>query len=72
MNNKRDCRGQEGEIVRCGAGVMERYWNDPELMSKIASKMGAMQLAPGKPKAAKKAVQALTPRPLSLHTLPHI
>jgi len=43
------------------AGVMERYWNDPELMSKIASKMGAMQLAPGKPKSAKKAVQASPP-----------
>jgi hypothetical protein len=40
------------------AGVMERYWNDPELMSKIASKMGAMKLAPGKPQPTKKAVQA--------------
>lgn len=34
---------------------MERYWNDPELMSKIASKMGAMDLTPGKAKPAKKA-----------------
>ena len=33
--------------MACCAGVMEHYWNDPELMSKIASKMGAMDLAPG-------------------------
>ena len=37
---------------------MERYWNDPELMSKIASKMGALKLSPGKPRPAKKVAQA--------------
>lgn len=45
------------DIEENGPSVMERYWNDPELMSKIASKMGAMKLAPGKPQPTKKAVQ---------------
>lgn len=33
---------------------MTRYWNDTELMSKIASKMGAMELSPARPKPSKK------------------
>ncbi len=40
---------------------MERYWNDPELMSKIAAKMGAMNLAPGKAKPQKKAAPVSPP-----------
>lgn len=48
-------------ILFLGAGVMERYWNDPELMSKIASKMGALKLSPGKPRPAKKAAQVISP-----------
>lgn len=36
------------------AGVIERYWNDPELMTRISSKMSAMDLAPGERKPSKK------------------
>lgn len=51
------CRRQQAHIYST-AGVMERYWNDADLMSKIASKMGAMNLSPSTAKPAKKIPQA--------------
>lgn len=38
---------------------MEKYWNDTELMSKIASKMGAMNLTPAKANSKKKALPVI-------------
>lgn len=42
------------DIKANGAGAMEKYWNDSELMSKISEKMGGISLAGNK--GAKKAV----------------
>ncbi len=37
------------DIESSGPTAMEKYWNDTDLMSKIAKKMSALNVGPGTP-----------------------
>jgi hypothetical protein len=43
------------DIEASGPTAMEKYWNDTDLMSKIAKKMSALNVGPGMPPRASEA-----------------
>ena len=43
------------DIESNGPAAMEKYWNDTDLMSKIAKKMSALNVGPGTPPRASEA-----------------
>ena len=55
MQTDPDLKHVFDDIKANGAGAMEKYWNDSELMSKISEKMGGINLAANN-KGPKKAV----------------
>ena len=49
MQQDPDLKNVFDDIKANGAGAMEKYWNDSELMTKISEKMGGMRLQSIKP-----------------------
>ena len=49
MQEDPDLRNVFDDIKANGAGAMEKYWNDSELMTKISEKMGGIRLQSNKP-----------------------
>lgn len=49
MQEDPDLKNVFDDIKANGAGAMEKYWNDSELMTKISEKMGGIKLQSSKP-----------------------
>lgn len=49
MQEDPDLKNVFDDIKANGAGAMEKYWNDSELMTKISEKMGGIRLQSNKP-----------------------
>jgi len=49
MQEDPDLRNVFDDNKANGAGAMEKYWNDSELMTKISEKMGGIRLQSNKP-----------------------
>ena len=48
MQDDPDLKNVFDDIKANGAGAMEKYWNDSELMTKISEKMGGIRLQSNK------------------------
>ena len=48
MQDDPDLKNVFDDIKANGAGAMEKYWNDSELMTKISEKMGGIRLQANK------------------------